>query len=113
MKETIRIGTFETNSSSTHCMCICSKEEYEKFLKGEMLFDNDNEELVDVNSVEAFQDYKEDEDEDDYNFDDDWDSYRYETYRKFENSELETFSRNYKSKSGDELVVFGKYGYDC
>ena len=34
----VRIGTFETNSSSTHTLVIVSKEEYEKFKKGELLF---------------------------------------------------------------------------
>jgi len=37
MKRTIRIGMFETNSSNTHSMIICSEEEYAK-LKNEELF---------------------------------------------------------------------------
>ena len=32
--KTIRLGTFETNSSSTHSMVICSEEEYEKWANG-------------------------------------------------------------------------------
>lgn len=37
----IRFGVFETNSSSTHSICMCTAEEYEKFKKGEMFY-NDN-----------------------------------------------------------------------
>lgn len=33
----IRIGTFETNSSSTHSLVVCTEEEYNKWLKGEIL----------------------------------------------------------------------------
>ena len=30
--KTVRIGTFETNSSSMHNMCMCTEEDYQKFL---------------------------------------------------------------------------------
>lgn len=33
----IRLGTFETNSSSTHTMVIMSEEEYDKWENGEIL----------------------------------------------------------------------------
>ena len=33
---TIRKATFETNSSSTHSMVICTQEEYDKWSKGEL-----------------------------------------------------------------------------
>ena len=29
MKQSIRYGVFETNSSSTHTLCICTEKEYE------------------------------------------------------------------------------------
>ncbi len=29
--KTVRFSTFETNSSSTHAICMCSEEDYEKF----------------------------------------------------------------------------------
>ena len=34
--KTIRIGTFETNSSSTHSITMCMKDDYKKFKNGEM-----------------------------------------------------------------------------
>lgn len=39
----IREGTFETNSSSTHSLTICSSDEYKAWEKGETIF-NENEE---------------------------------------------------------------------
>ena len=40
MKRQIRRGVFETNSSSTHSIVICSEEEYKKWVKGELMFDS-------------------------------------------------------------------------
>jgi len=34
---TIRLGIFETNSSSSHSLTLCTEEEYQKFLKGELV----------------------------------------------------------------------------
>lgn len=34
MKRTIRFGMFETNSSSTHTLVVCTKEEYDAWRKG-------------------------------------------------------------------------------
>lgn len=87
----IRRETFETNSSSTHSLTICSKEEFEKWKTGELYYDEWNEVLV-----------KENDDED-----------RYETFDKWANDDyLETYVQNYKTKNGEEIVVFGKYGYN-
>ena len=36
MKRQIRRGVFETNSSSTHSLTMCSKSEYDEFEKGNM-----------------------------------------------------------------------------
>ena len=48
----IRIGVFETNSSSTHSISICTKDEFEKLEKGIIEgLDNDL-----VESYESFTD---------------------------------------------------------
>ena len=36
--KTIRIGTFETNSSSTHSITLCMKEDYKKWENGELYY---------------------------------------------------------------------------
>ena len=39
----MRRGVFETNSSSTHSLTICTEEEFEKWQNGELLFDRWND----------------------------------------------------------------------
>lgn len=42
----VREGTFETNSSSTHSLTICSSEEYKAWKSGETIFSEDSEKFV-------------------------------------------------------------------
>lgn len=46
MKINIRNNVFETNSSSSHSLCVCTKEEYEKFKKGDLVLDIYESELI-------------------------------------------------------------------
>lgn len=135
MKRQIRRGVFETNSSSTHSLTICSEEEFEQWKKGELLFDEYSESFVKANSLSdddkkyAAQDYEDHKDE----FSKDWSDlsesakekyyikYAKEnnivnedakTYEEWERSDLEIFVDRYTSKSGDKIVAFGEYGYD-
>lgn len=94
MKRVIRRGVFETNSSSTHSITMVSKEEYDKWKNGELLYDNWHDKLV-----EKTEENCEDED-----------FKAYDEY--FENEYLETFEDKYTTKSGDVIVAFGKYGTD-
>lgn len=135
MKKQIRHGVFETNSSSTHSLTMCSEEEFEQWKKGELLFDEYSELFVKANSLSdddkkyAAQDYEDRKDE----FSKDWSDlsesakekyyikYAKEnnilnedakTYEEWGRSDLETFVDTYTSKSGDKIVAFGEYGYD-
>lgn len=61
MKETIRLSVFETNSSSTHSLSICSSEEYNKWKNGETVYCPGKEEFKpvgEVDEVEIFDDSK-------------------------------------------------------
>lgn len=89
----IRNGVFETNSSTTHTLTIVSNDEYEKWRNGELLYDFWKEKLVDPEKDEI-----------------DEDCVSYDKY--FEDDYLEIFNIDYKTESGDEIVVFGKYGHD-
>ena len=40
MKQIIRNGTFETNSSSTHALIFCTEDEYQKLQNGELWLSN-------------------------------------------------------------------------
>lgn len=137
MKRQIRRGVFETNSSSTHSLTICTEEEFEQWKEGELLFNEYNNtnfvkanKLSDYDKECAAQDYEYNKGE----FYKDWsdlsqsekekyytkyakenhianeDDKTYEEWRS--DDYLETFVKKYTSKSGDKIVAFGKYGYD-
>lgn len=117
----VRRNIFETNSSSTHSLTICSKEEYDK-LRREELFITDSDEIVGYNYIQQ-QFYKECENKGSYKKCKDCiEDYGIqecklcqENYIKtldeyFEDDYLEVFEETYTTKHGDEIVVFGKYG---
>ena len=43
----IRKGVFETNSSSTHALILCTQEEYDKLVTHELFWDVEGDRLVD------------------------------------------------------------------
>lgn len=113
MKRQIRKNVFETNSSSTHSITICSEEEWEGFKDGKLAV-NDAGKFMPVEKLLPNPDY----DPDDYPgrlidpADSSWDN-EYETYDSYFYDEyLEVYSYNYTTKSGDKIVAFGKYGHD-
>lgn len=128
MKRQIRLGVFETNSSSTHTLTICSKSDFEKWKRGELLLDEYSDEFIDTQKVsekdlESYYDsikkpyYKNYKDLDD----DERKSIKNEymenevsgiTYDYWKDDDyLDTYSKVYKTENGDEVVAFGKYGY--
>ena len=94
MKRQVRIGVFETNSSMTHSLTICTAEDYDRWEKGELLLDRYSDKFVNKSDIK--------EDDEDYL-----------TEEEFYNSEyLETFYREFTTPSGDRMVAFGNYGND-
>lgn len=131
----IRHGVFETNSSSTHSITICKKSEYDAWKNGELLFDYWDEKFIESNKatdsqmIDAKNDYEAQRDMYQKEWDDLSDEAKsnwceqymkdsgyheeYQTYNEYMHySDLETYSTTYVSEHGDEIVVFGKYGYD-
>lgn len=123
----IRRKTFETNSSSTHSIIICTEKEFTEYTSGNLYenkkwitssskYANKNlvtrEEAIDIVKNGGY--YKKDLDMfSDYS-DGDWDEelrscglLRYDDDR-----ELEFYEEHYTSPSGDKIVAFGEYGYD-
>jgi len=90
----VRRNVFETNSSSTHSLCICTENEYEKFKNGDMMYDDYNEELQFVSDKEL-EEYK----------------YRYKSYDSM-GEWLEFYEEHFTTPSGDKMVAFGEFGYD-
>jgi hypothetical protein len=118
--KSIRIGVFETNSSSTHSLTICSKKQYEEWQRGEIVFCSEDEkfyteeELREKYLVDREKWDKIEKDvEVDKNHYEDWKSYigiklNGNLYHEY----LEEYCENYTSESGDEIVIFGVYGRD-
>lgn len=98
----VRQGVFETNSSSTHSICIAKKSDFEKWQNGEMIYDRWNEKLI------AQEEMEEKRLSDKY-----FDEEDYQTFEQYEDDwELEQYEEHYTSESGDEIVIFGQYGHD-
>jgi hypothetical protein len=100
MTKQTRCNGFKTDSILTHSITICTKEEYQQWIKGKLIYDRENESLVDINKVNITDEYEL--------------HCMYETIDEYMTTEyLETYSTIYTTKSGDEIVIFGKYGtYD-
>ena len=135
----VRRMTFETNSSSTHSITICPKETYEKWMKGQVLYNDWNEDFIEAEELTPY-DYKQagtqyeahkgkyykgwnelsEEEKKEYTTeyvlrnkkknDDD----EYLTYSEwcYSHGGLEQYVKHYTTKNGDEIVAFGYYGYD-
>ena len=118
--KTIRIGTCETNSSSTHSITMCMESEVLKWKNGEMYWNRWNDELVSKETVEEEflkentgvskedPDFKDKFEE--YLNDDDKTYYTYEEFNDYDYIEYETYVDKYNTPNGDTVVAFGYYG---
>lgn len=124
MKTIVRKGVFETNSSSTHTMIMCTGEEYQKFEDGEMLIYWMDEELFsydDIVDLIADDYYKDKFSESGIDITDKravvkWAAANIDDLQDaddfYDDTCLETFSQSFTTESGEKVVAFGKYGYD-
>lgn len=108
--KTTRKQVFETNSSSTHSMTILPKEDYDRWAEGKVYLDKDEEIVLTKEDILAkiIKDgyFCEGDDIDSYIRDN-----NIITFDEF-GEYLEYDFCHYKTKSGDEIVVFCEYGYD-
>lgn len=96
MKRQVRRGVFETNSSSVHSITMCTSDEYDKWVNGELLWDYWNDKLIKP------EDRDPDEEDDNY--------YTYDDF--YEKIEYETYEENFTTPKGEKIVAFGYYGHD-
>ena len=92
----VRRGVFETNSSSTHSLTIITKQEFDDYQKGKLVFDRWNNKLIDIKDKEV----GEDEDQ------------RYWVFDAFGGEYFETDNKSFTTPSGDQIVAMCYYGYD-
>lgn len=121
----IRNNVFETNSSMTHSLTICTKDEYNAFNNGELAYIGDawgsfppewkNKEFIPVDELMAWVHEQEETEGIRFSTEDICSEYciypdmeLYEGYH----DELEFYEREFTTPSGDQMVAFGVYGHD-
>ena len=125
---TVRRGTFETNSSSTHSITMCMESDYEKWKNGEMYWHRWNDELVSKEEAEKeMAKLREEFIADNPDFDEnneEWKEkleqyinedkmyYTYEEFNDYDYIEYETFVDTFETPQGEKVVSFGYYGSD-
>ena len=125
----IRQGVFETNSSSTHSITIAPESDFNKWKNGEVYLnegwwdssDGSNKDKTfltkdeAINLLGSYEYYKRNEDLNDMNDEElnevfrDWDIYTFENYW---DDYLEDYETHYTTEHGDDIIVFGQYGYN-
>lgn len=115
MKQSIRLNTFETNSSTTHAIVICEGDEQNKLWEdGDLYVDWGGNLFIKEELIKEFKkekDVKSDDiDEDEF---DEWlnDADYRNCYTWWE--ELEQDTTTYTSKSGDTIYIHCAFGYDA
>lgn len=92
----IRHNIFETNSSSTHTLVICTEDEFKKFNNDELCLDYWNDTLVPFSEYNGSNRFL----SSDEFFEDSWLDHYLEHYEE------------HREINGTKIVVFGCYGYD-
>ena len=123
----IRHNTFETNSSSTHSLVMCTKQEYLDFKHNkkwyidrcsvknkfvtwdELLVTIPRYHLMDGDAFEEIQRLKIQDEENLEEYLQDYSIYSYGTYN---DNDYEEFEDEYTTPGGETIVAFGHYGYD-
>lgn len=126
MKKQIRIGVFETNSSSTHSITMMMKTDYDRWENEKLyLYDDDYGFGYEFNKPEKGNLYTKDEVEafikgnkyyngEEIDFDD-YGLLRGEygfVHPDYEDDYLESYYNEFTTKSGETVVAFGYYGHD-
>ena len=133
MKRQIRQGVFETNSSSTHSLTLCSKSDYDRWSTDNLFlftgsgwcYPDDNKpkenHFYTKEEAIAFEKSSKYPPSENFNWDDneevmemlhenEWYDCNY--WDDYYGCEYETFEDTYTTSSGEEVVAFGYYGHD-
>ena len=123
----IRYGVFETNSSSTHSLCVAQNDEINKLRNNELLVNlNWKRRSYCISYEDALQDLMHEINTyghtDDAAIVDSGDKeeiyrlmYEYEIAERFDRylteEYLEPYAEEFTTKSGDRILIFGRYGH--
>ena len=123
----IRSNCFETNSSSTHSLVICTKQDYLDFKDNkkwfvdryrvknklvtwdELLVTIRKYHLMDADAQEEILKLKETDEGELEKYLRDYDIFSYDTYS---DNDFEEFEDEFTTPGGEEVIAFGHFGYD-
>lgn len=120
----VRQGVFETNSSSTHAITMCSKHTYDQWENGLVFFHDWNgdkqwytfDEMLeyirnryDEETAETIRRMKETDPENMAEYIYDYDFYTYKSYETF-NDSYEHYEDCFTTEGGETVIAFGYYG---
>lgn len=124
----VRRMTFETNSSSTHSITMCLKNDYDKWEAGEVYLNDDGgwssnspykekqfvtkEEAIDILTNNKYPPEKDLTKLDDEELDDIFKDNEIYTYDNYWRDYLEDYEVYFTTPNGDTVVAFGQYGHD-
>jgi hypothetical protein len=111
MKRQVRLGVFETNSSMTHALTMCTDSEYCKWKNDEVYWQKWSDNFITVEEVKKnfaldsdyadFDEYRQDEG-----------LLTYDEFNDYDYIPFETFEETYTTSSGEVIHAFGYYGHD-
>lgn len=115
----VRLGVFETNSSSTHSITLCNADSFEKWCNSNLYWTGNvvNGDLELITEQEMFDKVREEYKDEVWFRDTEYDLYDlalaegYHTSKTWRNEYLEFFKDMFTTSSGDTVVAFGQYGY--
>lgn len=112
MKIQIRRGVFETNSSSVHSITVCSQDDYDKWIKGDMVYDSIENILISKEQcIETYCPDINPADQDSIN--EALLEEGLETFEKYHDDDLgfDFFKKDFTTPNGEKIKVFGYYGW--
>lgn len=113
----VRPNVFETNSSSTHAMVICTKEQFDDVRDGKLLIDDDDNLITWLEAKKRLHDAKGyswealermSADEVTKALEECWIAWPYRHWGEY----YEGFCQSYTTPKGEEIVAFGYSGRD-
>lgn len=110
MKRQVRLNVFETNSSMTHALTMCTDSEYRKWQNDEVYWQRWSDDFITVKEAK-----KEFVDSDYTDFDEwrrDEGLITYDEFYDYDYMQFETFGQTYTTPSGETIHAFGYYGHD-
>lgn len=115
----VRRSVFETNSSSTHSITMCTKDQYQDWKDGNVYWSRwsrkfvtkaEIEEQMETQRKSYFESYPECTEAD---FIEDFlQDEGYYTFDQYDDIDYEGFYTEFITPAGETVVAFGYYGYD-